>query len=241
MEILTDVTALAPNMKATFEGAGGVAPYTYSLADGGPGGSINEDGLYTAPVSIPSDITRIYETIYVSDSANAFAQAQVLITNHFGLLCEIIQKELNLSSNRVFMWNQKILEPKDSGLYIMLSMISQKVFGNSLSYDSSGNAIQTVNMRSMIGVNIKSRSNEAERRKEEVLFALSSHYSRQQQERNNFHIAPVTSNITNLSEIDGSAIPYRYHFDLNMIYGVMRIKESEYYENYQDINLEVES
>jgi hypothetical protein len=72
--------------------------------------------------------------------------------------------------------------------------------------------MQSVNMSSILQVDIISRDSSARVRKEDVLLALQSDYSEQQQNANGFFIGklPAGAQFTNLSSQDGAAIPYRF-------------------------------
>lgn len=244
------VTAMAPNTATKVVGTGGVAPYTYEVVSGGAGGTISaisgNEGLYTAPSSAPLEGDDAYDTIRVTDDNGDTAEAEILIGTPLELFCEIIQKEMELANGRVYLWNQKLMQPKDSDLYIAVSVLNCKPFGNTNRPDSSGvgvNSVQSVNMQATIAIDIISRSLQAQRRKEEVLMALASTYSQQQQERNSFYIGqlPPAAQFVNLAEVDGAAIPYRYNISINIQYFATKTKAVDYFDDFSDVEVETES
>lgn len=223
-------TALGVNLTASFLGTGGTPPYTYSVRANGAGGTIDSSsGLYTAPSVVNGGSygppNKIYDTVQVVDSAGspAFATAQILVGSPLLLFCDIIQNQLGLANGRVYLWDQKLFQPTDAGLYVAVSVLSCKPFGNTNSFDGSGsnsNSVATINMYNLLQLDIISRDTEARDRKEDVLLALKSNYSQNQQTANSFYIGqlPPGSSFVNLSHQDGASIPYRFTISVAMQY-----------------------
>jgi hypothetical protein len=241
------LTAIAVNLTASFLATGGTAPYNYSVRAGGAGGTINSStGLYTAPASVSSDPAQLYDTIQVTDNAGAKATSQILIGTPLLLFCEILQNQLGLPVGRVYLWDQKIMQPTDAGLYIAVSVPSCKPFGVTNQPDGSGsglNSIQVAHMLATLDIDIISRGPEARDRKEEVLLALDSNYSRSQQEANSFSIGklPAGSRFLNLSHVDGAAIPYRYKISINIQYAVTKTTAVPYYSQFSSVQVATNS
>lgn len=237
--ILTQtITALLPGLTSSFLAIGGTPSYTYSVRPGGAGGTINSStGVYTAPASMGITPQTLYDTIQVMDSVSSIATSQILVGNVMLMFCEIIQNQLGLAQGRVYLWDQKIFQPTDNDLYIAVSNPSCRPFGNNLSFDGSSgfNALPTVNMQAMMDIDIISRGPAARDRKEEVLIALYSVYSQQQQEINSFTIGrlPAGGRFINLSSVDGAAIPYRYKISVNMLYAVTKTLAVPYFGTFQ--------
>lgn len=235
-------TALGPNLTASFLGSGGTEPYVYSVVAGGAGGTIDDEtGVYTAPAQVSDELSEIYDTIRVTDDEGDTADAQILVGDPLLLFCEILQQELSLANGRVFLWDQKIFQPTDSGLYIAVSVPSCKPFGNTMQKGASGwdTAKQYLNMMATIDLDIISRGPAARTRKEEVLLALNSIYSQSQQEMNSFSIGrlPPGSRFVNLSMLDGAAIPYRFRISINMQYTVSKSKSIPYFDEFSEVEI----
>lgn len=227
MNVLQNATAMAPNLTLPFSGNGGVAPYTYSIVAGGIGGTINAStGLYTSPNTTGIDKVR------VTDSASTTAQASILVGSPIQLFCDILQNEMSLKSNQIWLWDQKVNIPTDSNLYIAVAMLTCKPFGNSNRF-YDGSDTESVNMHATLSVDILSRSTTALDRKEEVVMALMSQYAQSQQELNSFYIGKIPTSFKNLSEIDGAAIPYRYNVDVAIQYFVTKTKAVSYFSSFQ--------
>jgi hypothetical protein len=224
--------AISPGGTTYVYGSGGSQPYVYSVIPGQAGGSVNSaTGLYTAPASVVSN----YQVVKVVDALSSSATVSVLIGSPLILFCDILQKEMDLANGRVYLWDQKIMQPKDSSLYIAVAVISCKPFGNTNRLNSDGEAEQSVNMQATLQVDIISRGPAARDRKEEIILALNSNYAQSQQEKNSFQIGYVPgSRFVNLSQEDGAAIPYRYSIAVFLQYMVRKTKVVPYFDSFSD-------
>lgn len=231
------VTAISPGLTMSFLATGGTSPYVYSVRANGAGGSIDASmGVYTAPNTMSEDPAKTSDIVQVRDSAGKIATASILVGTPLLLVCDIIQNQMGLAPGRTYLWDQKIFEPIDSDLYVAVSMPICKPFGSIISYDGSGsglNSNQSVNMLSTVDLDIISRGPAARDQKELVLMTLNSVYSEQQQEINSFQISRLTTNFINLSDVDGSAIPYRYRLSFQMTYAVQTTKPVSYFNVFQ--------
>lgn len=236
LSVSQSVTALGPLIPASFLASGGTDPYTYSVLPGGAGGVIDPDtGAYLAPAGIPANPDVAFDTIQAEDSLGDTGTARIFVATPLLLFCDILQHELELADGRVYIWDQKIMQPKDSGLYVAVSVPSCHPFANTTkpaSTDAGLDAQQAVHMMAVVDIDIISRGPAARDRKEEVILALNSIYAQQQQEINGFYVGKLKSAIfNNISGVDGAAIPYRYRISVNMQYTVTKVKAVQYFDN----------
>lgn len=244
-------TALGAGLTASFLAVGGTAPYVYSVRQNpqGAGGTINSTtGIYTAPPVINGGAygkpDELYDTVVVRDNVGAQAISSIFVGSPLLLFCEIIQRELNLKPGRVYLWDQKIMQPTDSGLYVAISVLSCKPFANTNQIDpATGDSIQSVNMLAQLQIDIISRDTEARDRKEDVLLAIGSTYAQQQQQGNSFLIGklPPGSQFVNLSSPDGAAIPYRFSIAVAIQYFYTKAKSADYFDNYPTLTTTINS
>lgn len=235
MSLALQAGTLALNLgfQTQFLATGGVPPYTYSVIPGGAGGTINPStGVYTAPNAYSPNV----DTVSVVDS---LLGPSATLTIRSGppliLLLDILQNQMALGDGRIFLWDQKIFRPKDNNLWITVSQISVKPFGSSNNQVANGGGLQSVqslNVQSMIDIDLVSRGTDAIFRKEEVVMAFSSNYSESQQELNNFYVAPLSIGFRDLSELDGTAMIYRYNISVNMIYLASKVQQVPYYDSF---------
>lgn len=153
------------------------------------------------------------------------------------IFASVLKREMSLGADQIYFWDQKIIIPKDNRLYVAISELSCKPFSNireTVAITGGLTERLTTNFKTTLQVDILSRSAEARTRKEEVILALNSTYSIQQQEANSMMIAKISSGFNNLSEIDGAAIPYRFNILVNIQYAVQKTKAIDYYDDFTD-------
>ncbi len=244
-------TALGVGLTASFLASGGTSPLVYSVLPNGAGGTIDDTtGLYTAPPTVNNGSylapKQMYDVIQVTDDVGLFKKATILVGTPLILFCEVLQRGLGLADGRVYLWDQKIMEPSDAGLFIAVSVLTCKPFSNTNKYDGSGSgllSIQSVNMYANMQIDVISRSAEARDRKEEVIMALNSDYAQSQQEGNSFYIGklPPGSQFVNLSNPDGGAIPYRYNIAVALQYFVTKNQAVPYFSTFSPAEETIES
>jgi len=232
------VRAVGPGAPASFQAYGGTEPYLYSVLPGGAGGTIDPStGIYRAPASAASEGPQLYDTIQVTDYSAATATASILVGLPLLLFCDILQHEMNLADGRVYLWDQKIFQPKDQGLYIAVSAATPRAFGNTNRFNSVTNQTDCyVSMVCEIMVDAISRGPAARDRKEEIILAMGSNYAEQQMNNNSFYVARLPTNggrFVNLSDVDGAAIPYRYQIRFNMQYAYAKAQAVEYFDGFE--------
>ena len=235
LTLLQTYSAVAVNIKSSFQGSGGVEPYVYSVLAGGAGGTINSStGVYTAPSATPSDVndpSTYYDTIQVTDDVAATSTATILIGTPILLVADIVSNFMELSPSQVWVWDQKIFKPKDYSVYISISVPRCKPYANVKKF-IDGTNYQATNFLASLDFEIMSRGPAARDRKEELILAFNSEYSNQQQEANAFKLALLSTDFINLSEIDGAAIPYRYRVSANLQYCVRKSSSGSYFDDF---------
>lgn len=230
LAVSTTYTALRPGLSVSVGATGGTEPYTYSLTSSDSGGSIQAStGLYTAGSATGVDV------ITVTDSTSSVASVSMLVDNPILLVCDIIQKAMGLSRGQVYLYNQKINIPTNSELYVAVGVLTAKPFGNRPKYVGGSDsfiAVQSVNMNTVLSIDILSRSTQALDRKEQVLMALSSPYAEQQMELNSFYVSQLSTSFVNLSSIDGAAIPYRFNISVALQYATTLTSTPPYFDTF---------
>lgn len=217
---------IGPGVRVPFAAFDGVEPYTFSVKAGGIGGTVTQNGFYTAPIDKTGTDTIVAED---ADGEKAEYKIGVGIGLHF--IADIISKELALDPSQVIIQNQKFKIPNDSKLYVAIKGLTMRAIANRNHFDD-GVEGQSVNMFGPVDVAIYSRSTEALTRKEEVVMAMNSNYAKNQQQLNGFLIGKI-GNIVSLSEIDGAAIPYFFNVNLNIQYAVTKQRPVDYFDSFE--------
>jgi hypothetical protein len=157
-------------------------------------------------------------------------------------ICDIVETGLELDEGRVYIYNQKVVMPKDDGIFIPIKVTSVKPFGLSKKYTEGGTGYKesiSVNMQATLSIDIISKSTSALERKEEVLMALASDYSQRIQEKYSFKVGhlPAGGQFVNLSGLDGAAIPYRFNITINVLYAINKTKSVSYFDDFEDTSV----
>lgn len=129
------------------------------------------------------------------------------------VVADILQKEMSLAKGQIMLAYQQYEIPKTPGLFVALDYLASKPIaaGNFVSPTNTGmDELQQVTMRHTIQIDILSFNNEARTRKEEVLMALSSVYSQQQQTANTIQIARISSEFTNTASLEETKMLNRF-------------------------------
>lgn len=245
ISLLPALSNVMPSVPVQFNGTGGTAPYAYAVLAGGAGGTIDSaTGVYKAPANLNPDPYNHPEmnrdTVRVTDSLGATATGVVRVGGVLQMLADIVQSEMVLADDQVYLWDQKITPPTDSRLYVAVGAFQPKPFGSSNKLDASGNSVQSVNMVQNCSFDIMSRGPSARDRKEEIIMALSSVYAQQQMALNSFDIGKLSTNFVNLSQVDGAAIPYRFNISVNVQYAVTKTKPVPYYDDFAPVDVTTE-
>lgn len=239
LALLQNLTAIAPKVQTPFSATGGTPPYTFSVLPGGAGGTIDpSSGLYTAPQAVNNgpDPALSQDTIQVTDSLAAQAQAVINVCSPLMLVRDIIVSEMGLSDDQAWLYQQKFDVPSDSRLYVSIGVLSNKPFGKSTRTGADGeSADQSANWAATLSIDIFSRSTEALNRKEELILALNSLYAQTQQEANGFYIAKLPTAFVNVTDEEGSALVYHFNMSLVVQYSVTKSKPVAYYDDFPDV------
>lgn len=238
LSLTSNVSAIGAGLFTYFLASGGTAPYVYTVVSSpnAAGGTIHaSSGKYISPAVLPNSVQNAYDIIQVTDSLLATITLPILVGSPLILFCDILQKQLGLANDHVYLWDQKLIEPKDYDMYVAVSVLTSKPFGNTNRFDGATNqSIQSINMLDVLQIDLLSRGPSARDKKANVLMALNSNYAEQQQEFNSFFIGKLPTNFVNLSQIDGAAIPYRFQISVNLQYFVKLIQAVDYYDTFSE-------
>lgn len=150
-------------------------------------------------------------------------------------ICKILQNQLALTNEQIWIYNQKRNIPNDFGVYYVVRYDGQRIIGN-VRKEVATNAglveYQSVHSLAMFSVDIFSRSSQARDAKDQVIMALNSTYSQQVQEANGFQIARNSFQVTNTSEVEGVAELNRYSISFNVTYMSEMTKSIDFYDTF---------
>lgn len=207
---------------------GGIAPYIFEVvpdAINGAGGTISPQGIYTSSQKEGSDVIR------VTDANNEIATFRISVGSPLKIFIDVIATYMGLESDQAYIANQKIKPIKDHRLYVSVAPLTSKVFGASNKPNDGAEEV-SLNVFCPMDVTIMSKTTEALLRKEEVIMALNSTYSKQQQELNHVYFGQISESIVPISQEEGAAIPYAFNILANIQYVVKKSKAIDYFANF---------
>jgi hypothetical protein len=157
------------------------------------------------------------------------------------IIRDIIQKELGLSDNNIWISSQNKVIPNDSEeLFAIVGLSDAVPMSNNSRVDFSDEPavpqqIQELQVRENIQVEILSRNDLAFRQRWLVLSALTSTYAKQVQEENSFKLGRISTSFVNTSETDGAEQLNRFSIVIPCIVwyrNIVEVSTDEYFETF---------
>lgn len=124
------------------------------------------------------------------------------------IVADILKVRMVIADDRVWVRYQNQLIPPKSDIFINVGMIDSQIISSvntPIPTDDGMDELLQVIARENIQIDILSRDNSALLRRFEVIAALKSIYSEQQQEYYNFRIFPISNSFVNTSLAEGGS------------------------------------
>lgn len=150
-------------------------------------------------------------------------------------ICNILQTQLGLTADQIWIYNQKRDIPNDFGIYFVVNYLGQKIIGNTRREESTQEGLveyQSVHNLASYSLHIFSRDSAVRNTVDQAIMALNSTYSQQVQETHAFQIARNSFEVTNTSEAEGVAELNRYTISFNVTYMSVTSKSIDYYDTF---------
>lgn len=150
-------------------------------------------------------------------------------------ICKILQHQLSLTDNQIWIYNQKRDIPNDFGVYYVVSYLGQRIIGNVRKEVATEDGLmeyQSVHNLAEFRIDILSRSSNVRNMRDLAVMALNSTYSQQVQEADSFQIARNSFQVTNTSEVEGVAELNRYSISFNVTYMTQTSKSIDYFDTF---------
>ena len=150
-------------------------------------------------------------------------------------ICNILQTQLALTDEQIWIYNQKRDIPNDFGIYFIVSYIGQKIIGNTRREVVTNDGLkeyQSLHNLANFHLDVLSRDPRARDMRDKAIMALNSTYSQQVQEAHGFQIARNSFQVTNTSEVEGVAELSRYSISFNVTYMSESSNSIAYYDTF---------
>ncbi|MBQ0113342.1 MAG: hypothetical protein KBT03_09455 [Bacteroidales bacterium] len=153
------------------------------------------------------------------------------VEEHF---VDIIRKEMELDQQHIWIQAQnRKIPPNSQDLFVVVGAVSFKPISSKSEYiHSTDKERQVVYGRATVQVDIMSRSNEARVRREEILMALNSFYSKEIQNKYHFRIFELSESFINLSGLAGGSDINRFSIRIPAMVTEEKIKSTNYYDSF---------
>lgn len=164
---------------------------------------------------------------------------------------EILAKYLELPPEQIWIRNQNKKIPNDKKLYVVVGMVDSRPYGGGSEVETVGitppgdddpyeevRETVTAHVVENIQIDMSSRSNEAIKRRWEILHALNSIWSKQIQEKYDFKIARVPTSIVNASGAEGGSNLNRFTcivpcLTMHKTEKVLESNSGQYYDDFR--------
>lgn len=147
---------------------------------------------------------------------------------------QIIAHEMELTNDRIFIFNDGRELPKDDGLYIVLSIVSRPPYGIKSEFKTINGEftqIMSMNVAERITASVISKDTSARKRAYEVQLAMSSYFSQNMQQMQGFHIGQISS-VVNNSDLEGTSRLNRFDCEINVLTAYEKKKPVDYYDKF---------
>jgi hypothetical protein len=154
------------------------------------------------------------------------------------VVADVIQSEMGLGNDRVYLYNQKWRIPPDEGLFVIVGFMGARAFGAKTEYENDPITnelveVQSVNQQETYTIDLMSRDSSARVRKQEVILALNSTLCQQMMEQYNFKIANLPATFNDVSALEATAILNRYQLAFNTLVVYRKVKSVQFFDSFQ--------
>lgn len=150
---------------------------------------------------------------------------------------DILKSELSLQDSQIMLPNQKWDISLSPGLYVVLDYASAGVAVANNNYADNAmsgmSEVQEVVMHHLVQIDAMSMDESARTRKEEIIMALASNFSKQAQDANNLQIARIPFGFVNLSGLEETTMLNRYSMTIAVTSLYRKVKAlTSYYDTF---------
>ena len=151
------------------------------------------------------------------------------------IIADILAHEMNLSPNRIFIYNDGRQLPKDDKIYIVLNVLSRPPYGAKTEYKTINGGlseVQTLNVRETIIASAISKNTEARTRSYEVQMAINSTFAQQEQEKYGCHISRIAP-VRDMSFLEETARLNRFDTEITVLTVYEKAQSVDYYDSFK--------
>lgn len=152
------------------------------------------------------------------------------------VIADLVQEEMDLKAERVFLYNQDVDLKPDDGIYVVVGILGDKPFGTTVEHldDPTLGLVerQTVNVQEIYSILIFSKDGTARQRRHEIIFALNGLAAQQAMEKHSFRIGNLPTTLVDVSEVEETYRLNRYSLTFNCLVAYGRDRAVEYFDDF---------
>lgn len=155
-------------------------------------------------------------------------------TETIKVVADILAHFMNLTQERIFIYNDGRELPKDNGLYLVLSIQSRKPYGTRSQQKNINGVFRevlTTNVAERLICSICSKNSDARTRSFEVQMAMTSDYAQQMMDLYGFHISQI-ADVQDRSFLEQTARLNRFDCEINCLTAYEKIQGIDYYDQF---------
>jgi hypothetical protein len=166
------------------------------------------------------------------------------------IIVDIVREFMELSQENIWIRDQNRKIPNDKGMYVVVGMVDAKPYSaqsNLETHFTEGSdpipfevEVSRIQTRENIQIDIMSRSADAISRRWELLLALNSIYSKQQQEQFGFKISRLPANFVNTSGAEGGSNINRFSITIACLVWYEKVSDLPVYDYYNEFSTRVD-
>jgi len=161
------------------------------------------------------------------------------------IIGDILKNGMALGDEQIYIYNQDFKIPETKGLFILMQYNNSDNYSTTNEFIPAPEGVDTAQeyismlTREYYTINVVSKNDEARQRKEEVIMALNSNYSQDQQGLYQFQIAKISNSFVNVSELEGAGMLNRFAINISLLAFYNKVTDTSFYDNFNNqINIE---
>lgn len=150
---------------------------------------------------------------------------------------EIIQDQLSLTDEQIWIYNQRVKIPDTKGLFISIARLGSKVYANNSSYTGNTEDLtenQYVSNLETITIDLISQDTAALEYYPDVLMSLRSTKAQQMAENNGMRFDSIPFSTADLSTQEGSSMVYRINITFPVYRTYYTSRTIDYYDSFSN-------
>jgi hypothetical protein len=158
-----------------------------------------------------------------------------VVLRAINIVAYIIKQGLSLNEDQVWLYNQDYIIPPNPQLSVMIQFAGSQPFGNNnrATPTEAGMAEEmSLQAREEYIINIFSKDDSAQQRKEDVILALNSFFATTWQAIGQFKLPRISNSFVNISDVEGPGMLNRFAINIALLTGYYKKSAIDFYDKF---------